>query len=107
MNWLRHLLPDNWLLGFWALLIDLLILLVIVGEILVRWQLNRSHDSADNSILDFLALETPTSYYKTVEEISLGTHTKSQKKIRASLRRLKAGHQVDRDHLGRWRKVIY
>ena len=56
MNLLRSLLPDNWLLGFWALVVDVLVLLVIVGEILVRWWLNRPRASVDEVVLDFLAL---------------------------------------------------
>lgn len=104
MNTLRQMFSDSWALGFWALVVDLLILLVIVGEILIRWWLKRRHTLADETVLDFLALDK-TGFPKTVEQISAGTQI-SPKKTKASLRRLKAEHQVDMQPEG-WRKVNY
>lgn len=105
MHTLRCIFPDSWALGFWALVVDALILLAIIGEIIVRWRIGRRRSLIDELVLDFLTLGT--SFSKSVEEIKRATGIKSDKRIMASLRRLKLHQQVDRDSDGRWRKITF
>jgi len=95
--------PDNWALGFWALVIDLLILIVIVGEIVFRWHLKRRQARTDKAIMSFLSLQ---QHSKTIVEIAQATAI-SEKNVAASLDRLAENNRADYDEQQRWHKVRY
>lgn len=103
MHTLRKLFPDSWALGFWALLVDLLILVAIILEIVIRWKVNRSHESTDWKVIELL--EHDPFHWKSIEEITALTDI-SKRKLEASLRRLTKTRQVA-FFGGRWRKTVF
>lgn len=65
--------------------------------------INRRRTSVDYKLLDFLSQNAPGDD-KTVEEIS-GAINVSEKKVKASLHRLRDKLQVAVDGKGRWREI--
>ncbi len=72
---------------------------------MIFWWINRCRTSVDNTVIDFLD-RNASGLPKTIAEISSATGL-SQKKVKASLDRLRTKHQVDNDEQGGWHKVRY
>ncbi len=94
-------LPD------WAKPVVVGLLLTLLAGVwrIISWLINRFRTSVDDTVTDFLARNT-SGLPKTIKEISVATDL-CQKKVKASLYRLRTKHQVDNDEQGRWHKVRY